>query len=257
MFVRKNLHISKKSRTFAPEIKKHTAKMKNEAQKFIAYYRVSTEKQAASGLGLAAQKTSVQNYVQRVDGEIVGEYSEAQSGKLENTANRKQFANAVAACKRKGAILLVAKLDRLARCCSVLEAIQSAGVAFRVAEMPEANELTLGLLMVIARNEREMCAARTKAALAEKKAQGVKLGAAREGAYKFTAATAAESRAKHTEKARENKANRHAWNFAAPFLGGKSLREIARLLNAEGYNTPRGGQWTAQQVSNLAKLMGA
>ena len=170
---------------------------------------------------------------------------------------RKQFANAVAACKRKGAILLVAKLDRLARCCSVLEAIQSAGVAFRVAEMPEANELTLGLLMVIARNEREMCAARTKAALAEKKAQGVKLGAAREGAYKFTAATAAESRAKHTEKARENKANRHAWNFAAPFLGDKSLREIARLLNAEGYNTPRGGQWTAQQVSNLAKLMGA
>ena len=244
MFVRKNVHISKKSRTFAPEIKKHTAKMKNEAQKFIAYYRVSTEKQAASGLGLAAQKTSVQNYVQRVGGEIVGEYSEAQSGKLENTANRKQFANAVAACKRKGAILLVAKLDRLARCCSVLEAIQSAGVAFRVAEMPEANELTLGLLMVIARNEREMCAARTKAALAEKKAQGVKLGAA-------------ESRAKHTEKARENKANRHAWNFAAPFLGDKSLREIARLLNAEGYNTPRGGQWTAQQVSNLAKLMGA
>ena len=149
--------------------------MKNEAQKFIAYYRVSTEKQAASGLGLAAQKTSVQNYVQRVGGEIVGEYSEAQSGKLENTANRKQFANAVAACKRKGAILLVAKLDRLARCCSVLEAIQSAGVAFRVAEMPEANELTLGLLMVIARNEREMCAARTKAALAEKKAQGVNL----------------------------------------------------------------------------------
>lgn len=226
-------------------------------QKFIAYFRVSTEKQAASGLGLAAQKTAVLNYVQRVGGEIVGEYSEAQSGKLENTANRKEFANAVAACKRKGAVLLVAKLDRLARCCSVLEAIQAAGVAFRVADMPEANELTLGLLMVIARNERDMCAARTKAALAEKKAQGVKLGAARPGAFQFTAESAAESRAKHTAKAKANTANRHAWNYAAALMGQKSLREIARLLNSEGYQTPRGGQWSAQQVSNLAKLMGA
>lgn len=225
-------------------------------QKFISYYRVSTEKQAVSGLGLMAQKTSVTNYVQRVGGEIVAEFSEAQSGKLENTANRVEFAKAVTMAKRLGACLIVAKLDRLARCCSVLEAIQSAGVSFRVAEMPEANELTLGLLMVIARNERDMCAARTRAALAEKKAQGVKLGAAREGAFKFTAETAKESRAKHTTAARESKNNRHAWAFTSSLIAqGASLREIARQLNAEGYTTPRGGEWSAQQVKNLAKLM--
>lgn len=225
-------------------------------QKFISYYRVSTEKQAVSGLGLMAQKTSVTNYVQRVCGEIVAEFSEAQSGKLENTANRVEFAKAVAMAKRAGACLIVAKLDRLARCCSVLEAIQSAGVQFRVAEMPEANELTLGLLMVIARNEREMCAARTRAALAEKKAQGVKLGAAREGAFRFTAETARASRAKHTTAAKESKNNRHAWAFASSLMEkGASLREIARQLNAEGYTTPRGGEWAAQQVKNLAKLM--
>lgn len=234
------------------------ANNKNTAPQFVAYYRVSTEKQAASGLGLAAQKTSVCAYVERAGGEIVATFSEAQSGKLENTANRVEFAKAVAMCKRTGAVLIVAKLDRLARCCSVLEAIQSAGVAFRVAEMPEANELTLGLLMVIARNEREMCAARTRAALAEKKAQGVKLGAAREGAFRFTAESAAESRSKHTATAQASKANRHAWAFAAPLLDeGASLREIARRLNAEGYTTPRGGEWSAQQVSNLAKLMQA
>ena len=200
--------------------------------------------------------TSVLQYVERAGGEIVASFSEAQSGKLENTQNRVEFAKAVALCKRSGAVLIVAKLDRLARCCSVLEAIQSAGVAFRVAEMPEANELTLGLLMVIARNEREMCAARTKAALAERKAQGVKLGAARDGAFRFTAETAAESRAKHTAAAQNAKNNRHAWTFAAPLIeAGESLRSVARKLNAEGYSTPRGGEWSAQQVSNLCKLM--
>lgn len=233
-------------------------KATNNSTKFVAYYRVSTEKQAASGLGLAAQRTSVQDYVQRAGGEIVATFAEAQSGKLENTANRVEFAKAVAMCKRSGAVLIVAKLDRLARCCSVLEAIQSAGVAFRVAEMPEANELTLGLLMVIARNEREMCAARTKAALAEKKAQGVKLGAAREGAFRFTAESAAESRAKHTAAAQQSKTNRHAWVFAAPLLAaGESLRAVARALNVEGYSTPRGGEWSAQQVRNLQQLMQA
>lgn len=254
MFVRKNLHISKKSSIFALKFKTLTAM----TQKFVAYYRVSTEKQAASGLGLAAQKTSVCNYVARVGGEIVASFSEAQSGKLENTANRIEFAKAVALCKRSGAVLIVAKLDRLARCCSVLESIQRAGVAFRVAEMPEANELTLGLLMVIARNERDMCAARTRAALAEKKLQGVKLGAARPGAFKFTAETAAASRAKHSETARSSKANKHAWAFAAPILAsGCSLRETARRLNEDGYSTPRGGEWSAQQVANLVKLMQA
>lgn len=230
--------------------------MKTNTQQFVAYYRVSTEKQAASGLGLAAQHTSVRNYVERVGGEIVASFEEAQSGKFENTANRVEFAKAVALCKRSGAVLIVAKLDRLARCCSVLEQIQSAGVAFRVAEMPEANELTLGLLMVIARNEREMCAARTRAALAEKRAQGVLLGAAREGAFRFTAETAAESREKHTAAAKQSRANRHAWIYAAPLLAdGQSLRAVARALNAEGYSTPRGGEWSAQQVANLRTLM--
>lgn len=223
------------------------------ATKFVTYCRVSTQKQGNSGLGLAAQQTIITNYVEHDGGEILASYSEVQSGKLENTENRKEFAKAIAHAKKADAVLLVAKLDRLARCCSVLEQLQISGVKFRVAEMPAANELTLGLLMVLAKNERDMCSARTRAALAEKKRQGAKLGAAREGAFRFTAETAAASRAKHTEKAKANTANRHAWTMCQT-LGGLSLRAKARALNAEGYTTPRGGEWTAQQVSNLEKL---
>lgn len=220
---------------------------------YVTYCRVSTAKQGESGLGLAAQQSIITDYIKRDGGKVIAAYSEVQSGKLENTANRVEFAKAIAHAKRANAVLLVAKLDRLARCCSVLEQLQTSGVAFRVADMPAANELTLGLLMVLAKNERDLCSARTKAALAEKKRQGAKLGAAREGAFKFTAETAAESRAKHTAKAQQSTANRHAWIFCQT-LGGLSLRAKAARLNAEGYTTPRGGAWTAQQVSNLAKL---
>lgn len=223
-------------------------------QNFIAYYRVSTSKQAESGLGLAAQKTSVNNYLQRTGGELLAEYSETQSGKLENTKNRVEFQKAVQHAKRTGAVLIVAKLDRLARCCSVLESVQAARIQFRVAEMPEANELTLGLLMVLARNERELCSQRTKAALAEKKAQGVKLGAARDNAHKFTAADAERARKAHTEKAKQNVNNRHAYTFAKPLQNLCSLREIARRLNSEKYVTARGGSWSAAQVANLFLL---
>ena len=222
------------------------------ATKFVAYYRVSTEKQSASGLGLEAQNAAVCQYISSIGGELVAEYRETQSGKLENNANRVELARALKHSQKVGAVLIVAKLDRLARNCTMLEQIQASGVRFVVADNPNANELTLALLMVLARNERELCSQRTKAALAAKKAKGAKLGAARDGAHKFTATDAAEARARHTEKSKQNPANVHAFALARQLAdNGDSLHSIANRLNADQYTTPRGGNWTAAQVGRL------
>src|SRR4029453_8831382 len=131
--------------------------------KFVAYYRVSTAKQGLSGLGLEAQRASVQSYVK--DSLIAAEDVEGGGGKRNN---RPKLGEGVERARREGATLIISKLDRLARSVAFIFALRDSGVKFIVCDMPEANTLTIGLLAALAQHERELISERTKAALAAK-----------------------------------------------------------------------------------------
>src|SRR3954451_13181762 len=129
--------------------------------RFISYYRVSTARQGQSGLGLEAQKAAVRAYLDGGDWQLVGAFTEIESGK---NNDRPQLAKALAECRLRNATLVIAKLDRLSRNAAFLLNLKDAGVDFVCADMPDANKLTIGIMALIAQNEREAISARTKAA---------------------------------------------------------------------------------------------
>lgn len=218
--------------------------------KAVAYYRVSTAKQGASGLGLDAQRSAVEALC-RVKGWdlIAPPFQEVESGKRNN---RPELEKAVARCRQTGATLVIAKLDRLSRNAAFLLALRDSGVRFVAADMPEANELTVGIMALVAQQEREAISMRTKEALAAAKARGQKLGnpngaAALERAGRGSAAGG---------EGMKRRADAHA-AMLRPVIeraqgeGVASLGGLARRLNDEGMRTPRGGQWHASSVRNL------
>ena len=144
---------------------------------FIAYHRVSTDRQGESGLGLDAQRQAVTDYLNGGDWDLVDEFVEVESGKSHK--NRPQLAAAMAACKREKATLVIAKLDRLARNVHFVSGLMEAGIDFVAVDNPHANKLMVHMLAAFAEHERDMISQRTKAALAAAKARGVKLGQAR------------------------------------------------------------------------------
>src|SRR4051812_34693876 len=144
-----------------------------ESGKWVAYYRVSTQKQGNSGLGLDAQRDAVLGYLNGGDWQLVAEFTEVESGKKND---RPELAKALATCRRIGATLIIAKLDRLARNVAFVSNLMEAGVEFVAVDMPMANKLTVHILAAVAEHEREMISARTKAALAAARARGVRLG---------------------------------------------------------------------------------
>src|SRR3954454_708728 len=140
-------------------------------QGFVAYYRVSTDRQGQSGLGLDAQRAAVAGFVGTR--ELIAEFTEVESGKR---ADRPQLAAALELCRRRRAMLVIVKLDRLARNVAFIANLMEAGVEFTAVDMPSANKLTLHILAAVAEHEREMISARTRAALAAARARGVRLG---------------------------------------------------------------------------------
>ena len=139
---------------------------------FVAYYRVSTDKQGAGGLGMDAQREAVTRFIgQR--GQIVAEYVEVESGRK---ASRPKLKAALDECKNRRATLLIAKLDRLARNVHFISGLMESSIEFQAVDMPEANRLTIHVLAAVAEHEREMISQRTKAALAQAKTRGTKLG---------------------------------------------------------------------------------
>ncbi len=144
--------------------------------KIVAYYRVSTKKQGASGLGLEAQRAAVQNYAQASGGVIAAEYTEVESGKL---AARPILARALAQARRGRARLVIAKLDRLSRNVAFLSTLMEAGCEFTACDNPNANKLTIHILAAVAESEARLISERTKASLAAARARGVVLGSAR------------------------------------------------------------------------------
>lgn len=216
--------------------------------RFISYLRVSTVKQGASGLGVEAQRKAVTDYLTGGRWTLITEVVEVESGKR---ADRPKLAEALRLCRLHGATLVIAKLDRLSRDAAFLLNLQAAGVRFVAADMPEANELVVGIMAVVAQAERKMISTRTKAALAAAKARGVKLGGDR------GATVSPEARAKGAIAVQTRVASRAA--DLAPIIaeiraaGALSLREIAAALDERGIPTVRGGRWSATQVARATR----
>ncbi len=150
----------------------------NNAKPWIAYYRVSTDKQGMAGLGMEAQRNAVNGFIAG-RGELVGEFVEVESGKRHR--NRPQLLAALDECRKRRAILIIAKLDRLARNVAFIANLMESNVEFIAADMPEANRLTIHILAAVAEHEARIISDRTKAALAVAKGRGTKLGNPRYG----------------------------------------------------------------------------
>jgi DNA invertase Pin-like site-specific DNA recombinase len=214
---------------------------------YIAYYRVSTTKQGASGLGLEAQRASVRAFAHSDDA-IIAEYTEVESGKRDS---REQLQAAIAGAKQHGATLIIAKLDRLSRNAGFIFTLRDSGVNFVCADMPDANTLTIGIFATLAQHERELISQRTKAALAVKKAQGFRLGSP----HNLQSAARVKSAAVRKQQAQSKQSNRIAKHFAVKLRAeGKSLRAIAQELNDSGLRSSLGGTFYASTVQHLLSL---
>ena len=141
--------------------------------KFIAYYRVSTQKQGLDGNGMGAQKEAVRRYLESLNCELLANFEEVESG---SNNERPQLAAAIQLAKSKKAILVIAKLDRISRNASFLMKLQDSGIDFVACDMPNADKFTVGILALVAQRERELISQRTKAGLAVAKSRGVTLG---------------------------------------------------------------------------------
>jgi DNA invertase Pin-like site-specific DNA recombinase len=214
------------------------------ARTYTPYYRVSTQKQGSSGLGLDAQRAAVRQFVPD-DAQLGTEFVEIESGKKNQ---RPQLLAAIAEARRAGSTLLIAKLDRLSRNAGFIFALRDSGVAFVCCDMPDANTLTVGLFAVIAQHERETISKRTKDALAAKKARGAQLGSPQN----LTLDAIAQGRAVMQHNAREHQANRQAAQLAELLRAkGETLWQIAARLNDVGYRTRRGKEFQATTVQRL------
>jgi DNA invertase Pin-like site-specific DNA recombinase len=212
--------------------------------KFVAYFRVSTDKQGKSSLGLNAQRKAVLDFLDGGKWTLIDEFVEIESGKQND---RPELAAALAACKKHRAKLVIAKLDRLSRNVAFIATLMDSGAEFVACDMPHANKLTVHILAAVAEHEREMISDRTKAALAAAKARGKKLGnpklaEARKRAVQGNKSAAARYAANVLPVIREIRAS-----------GVQSLRGVARSLAARGIKTARGGEWTAVQVGDILR----
>ena len=217
-------------------------------QKAVAYYRVSTERQGRSGLGLEAQREAVERFAANERIELVGEFTEIETGKGSDAlAQRPELAAAMAAARKAGGSVVVAKLDRLSRDVHFISGLMVQRVPFIVAELgTDTDPFILHMFAALAEKERKMISERTKKALARKKAQGVKLGnptnLGEAGAIGRAAGAA--------------NADRFASNVlpiveSIRSAGVTSLVGIADALNTRGVATARGGRWYPTSVKNL------
>lgn len=219
----------------------------------VAYYRVSTEGQSRSGLGLEAQREAVTSLCKQRDWQISAEFTEVESGKRND---RVQLVAALHRAKVTGAILVVAKLDRLSRNIAFLTALQESGASFIAADMPEANELTVHIMAAVAQAERKAISKRTREALAAAKARGTRLGNPN-GAVALMRAAKGNGAAIEAVKIRAaGRADDYAPIIAdIRASGAASLPAIAKELNERGIITARGGRWHPSSVRNLLQRL--
>lgn len=211
---------------------------------FVTYYRVSTQRQGASGLGLEAQRAAVECFLSERARTAIGEFCEVETGKGANALEKRpQLRMAFEMCRRTGATLLIAKLDRLARNVHFVSGLIETGVDFIAADMPNANKVMIQMHAVMSEWERDQISERTKAALAAAKARGVLLGA--------------------TGTANLRRMNEQRQQVALAFrqrlrpvlegllAQGLSRRAIVERLNGLGIKTPMGCAWSYAQVKRM------
>lgn len=217
---------------------------------FVAYYRVSTDKQGRSGLGLEAQRAAVAAHIIGACGTVAAEFVEVESGRKKD---RPQLAAALAAARTHRAVLVIAKLDRLARNVHFVSGLMESGVEFVAADMPTVNRLTVHILAAVAEEEARMISARTKAALAAAKARGVRLG--NPNLLAGSPAQARAANAVKTERSQVRAADVLPFIEQARRAGATTLQQLADALAARGVPTPSGrnGRWHPVQV---ARIMG-
>jgi len=208
---------------------------------FISYLRVSTHRQGHFGLGIEAQRAAVENYIQSVGGTLLEEHVEVESG---SARDRPILVESIARCREQKAVLIIAKLDRLARNVAFISALMENGVEFIAVDAPYATKFFVHILAAFAEHERSMISDRTKAALAAAKARGVRLGS--NGivlAARHKAAAAA-----------------HARTLRAPISdlissGCSTLKQIAHGLNEAGYVTREGTKWNPSAVHRVIRRL--
>jgi DNA invertase Pin-like site-specific DNA recombinase len=213
---------------------------------FVAYYRVSTERQGRSGLGLEAQRTAVAQFI-RDRGTLIGSFVEVETGKGRNAlAKRPELRQALEFCQRRRATLVIAKLDRLSRSVAFIAGLMESRVPFVAVDAPDKEPFVLHIRAAMAEEEGRKISERTRAALAAAKARGTKIGSdetRRRNAPRGAASTkaAADLFARNTLPIiREIQA-----------AGARTLRDIARSLAARGVATARGRRWDATQVRRI------
>lgn len=232
------------------------AKATAKAASFVSYCRVSTVRQGKSGLGLESQRAAILSHIGSA--KIAGEFVEVESGK--GGVDRPQLTAALAACKLRGATLVIAKLDRLSRNVAFIAALMDSGVDFVACDFPSANRLTLHIMAAVAENERAMISVRTIAALAIAKKRGVILGnpAMLRGEMAGTAKAARKARACNVAKSVIKAQEYAALIERARASGVTTLAGIASFLTADHIPTSRGGTiWQAEQVRRVLLKLAA
>lgn len=216
--------------------------------KYIAYLRVSTQKQGFSGLGLEAQQEIIHNYLK--DTTPIAEYVEVESGRK---SDRPKLKEALAQCRKDGATLIVAKLDRLARSVSFLSNLLESDVDIVFCDFPQANKMVLHIISAISQYEAELTAARTKAALHAKKARGFVLGNPEHLLDKHEQAIQNSIRTCKA-KADSNPNNKRAIAMLRTLVKEEhTLQEMADILNQEGFVSSKGCSFSKSTVYKLIK----
>ncbi len=204
--------------------------------KYVVYVRVSTNKQGESGLGLQSQRDAVNSFFASRPHEILNTYTEVESGKR---ADRPELLKALEECKRRKAVLVIAKLDRLGRNLAFIANLMDAGVEFVCCDNPQANRLMLHMLAAFAEFERELISKRTKDALAVAKAKGVHLGAN----GKLLAA-------RHRNEARQRD-QQHYPIISKLMRELRSYTAVAEQMNNLAIPSTLGGRWYASSIRNI------
>lgn len=221
--------------------------MSNKPPQFVTYYRVSTTRQGVSGLGLEAQRQTVERYLAGRAQTVLGSFTEVETGKGSNALEKRtQLRLAVELCQKTGATLLISTLSRLARNVHFVSGLIETGVDFIAADMPNANKVMIQMHAVMSEWERDQISERTKAALAAAKARGVVLGATGPTNLK----TCNDQRQQKAQEFRER---------LRPVLEGMRAQGLTRRamverLNDLGMKAPMGGMWSLGQVQRLMVL---
>jgi DNA invertase Pin-like site-specific DNA recombinase len=219
----------------------------------VVYYRVSTQQQKRSGLGLLAQQDSVRRYIKANPGRLLTEVTEIESGR---SKDRPQLKEALRLCRVYNAKLVIARLDRLARSVAMIAQLLESDVDFIAADMPLANRFTIHILAAVAEYEARLISDRTKAAFAAAKARGRKFGNPKPETHKISDAAR-----KARVRAERERSKRRALDFA-PLLRqlrdrGQTINEIAQHLTALGVPRPRGGNaWGHNTVRRMFEHAG-